>query len=401
MIWVLLVLFGCFPLKGVCQTAEATVDALTKVGFENVRWTENATERVYLLENTVYRLIGDGIKMAVAVVNKTGLPSGKACRIVVLDNNVPQLSLLRLPSDTHTKETYEHWVTSYELGDSWKDALKQPVKNSSLYKVDLVFYPELGLQNLVRTQIYQVLFNLSPAIEVSLWKGMKIHAQMILPIYHDGYPTLYKKVRPGFVGVSQTVRLPYNIWGTLTVGHFNNHRYGADLQVKQRFTGNGRFGLEGRLGYTAMGYWNGFTYHYDTEPMLTWSVGGYFYLPRYNIETTLKVEQYLFGERGVRMDVIRHFKYASVGFYVMRADNKEILTNGGFRFQVALPSYGRYKRKGHVPRIAMSPNMGMAYNATNDQFHYKSYRSAAYQNIMQNNRFNPYYIKTELETIKK
>lgn len=47
---------------------------------------------------------------------------------------------------------------------------------------------------------------------------------------------------------------------------------------------------------------------------MTWSVGGYFYWPQYNVETTMKLEQYLLGEKGVRIDIIRHFRYASIGF---------------------------------------------------------------------------------------
>ena len=59
-------------------------------------------------------------------------------------------------------------------------------------------YPEVSLKNLVITQVYQVLFNLSPAVEVSFWKGMKLTAQVIFPVYNDGYGDLADKVRPGF-----------------------------------------------------------------------------------------------------------------------------------------------------------------------------------------------------------
>lgn len=79
-----------------------------------------------------------------------------------------------------------------------------------MYKVDITIYPELSLKNLVITQIYQVLFNLSPAIEVSFWKGMKFTAQMVIPVYNDGYASRYDKLHPGFLELSQTVRLPYN-----------------------------------------------------------------------------------------------------------------------------------------------------------------------------------------------
>lgn len=59
-------------------------------------------------------------------------------------------------------------------------------KNSSLFKVDVVVYPEVSLKNLVITQVYQVLFNLSPAVEVSFWKGMKLTAQVIFRFIMTG-----------------------------------------------------------------------------------------------------------------------------------------------------------------------------------------------------------------------
>ena len=40
---------------------EATVEELVDMGFENVRWTENDDERIYTVENNVYKANGVGI----------------------------------------------------------------------------------------------------------------------------------------------------------------------------------------------------------------------------------------------------------------------------------------------------------------------------------------------------
>ena len=55
---------------------------------------------------------------------------------------------------------------------------------------------------------------------------------------------------------------------------------------------------------------------------------------------------------------------------------KDVKANGGFRFQIALPPY-RYKRKGYIPRIIPSNNMGMSYNAGNEQWEELKERSHA------------------------
>lgn len=125
------------------------VDQLVKMGFENVSCTENDSERVYVIENAAFRLSGVGISKAVDCIQRIGLPTGKNCRIIVLDNNVPQISLFyhrnnqlhTFRQDSLPVPAREGWETSYDLGDSWKQAKNSPRRNSSLFKVDIVVYP--------------------------------------------------------------------------------------------------------------------------------------------------------------------------------------------------------------------------------------------------------------------
>ena len=58
-------------------------------------------------------------------------------------------------------------------------------------------------------------------------------------------------------------------------------------------------------------------------------IGRKFLWPRYNVELNARVEQYLLQEKAVRVEVIRHFRYTSIGFYAMKA--KDVKANGGFR----------------------------------------------------------------------
>lgn len=389
-----LFLFCLLPLKGFCQTGEDVVDALVEMGFENVGWTEDDNERVYVLQNSAYRVQGVGIGKAIDVIQKNGLAEGKTCRVIVLDNNVPQISLYYKPiiGDTIPAVERRDWEVSYDLGDAWKQAKKVKTKNSSLFKVDVLVYPQLAFKNLILTQIYQVLFDLSPAIEVSLWKGMKLTAQMKFPVYNDGYGIYEGKIHPGHLTISQRFRLPYNIFGKVTAGYFNMDRYGIDADFVYPFKDE-RFAAMLRLGYTGIGFWDGFTLHYDPTMTFTWSVGGSFFWTKYNTQFTVRAQQFLYKEVGVKAEMIRHFRYCSIGFYAMKA--QEARFNGGFRFQVLLPPY-KYKRYKSVPRINTSANMGIVYNSGNERYYYKEYKAEASDNIMEKNSFNPYFIKSEL-----
>ena len=107
----------------------------------------------------------------------------------------------------------------------------------------------------------------------------------------------------------------------------------------------------------------------------------------------LRAEQYLLKEKGVRFEMIRHFRYASIGFYAVKAEHAN--SNGGFKFIVALPPY-KYKRHKYIPRVSTSLGTGITYNAGNEKYYYKMPYSNASDNIMQQNSFNPYFIKSEL-----
>ena len=380
------------------ENGEKAVEELVNHGFENVRWTDTEEERIYTIENNVYKAQGVGIAKAIDIIQANGFPTDKPCKVIVTSKGIPEISLTYKP--TVYKETpgsRENWETSYDLGNSWKEVKKEKIRNSSYFKVDIVVYPELSYKNLIITQIYQYLFTLSPAIEVSLWQGMKLTGQVIIPVFNDGYGKLMDKVQPGFITLSQSFRLPYNIKGRATVGFFNAQRYGMDLRLFRPFDFDNRFSLEVKAGMTGIGYWDAFHYHYDKDLVSTWSVGANFYWPEYNTQFSLKGEQYFLGERGVKFEMIRHFRYASVGFYAVKGQYAK--SNGGFKFQILLPPY-KYKRfegkNKYIPRVTTSGQMGTIYNAGNERVYYRQYRSEASDNIMNNNSFNPYFIKSEL-----
>lgn len=371
------------------------MEELVNMGFENVRWVENETEQIYTIENNVYRLSGIGVKEAISIIQKEGLPKNKICKIIVTHLDIPQVALTYTPSikDSTNNIRLSEWETSYKLGNSWEEVKTEKKRNDSRYKVDFLIYPQLAFKNMIITQIYQVLFQLSPAIEVSLWSGMKLTGQVKIPIYNDGYGILEEKIHPGHLTLSQRFRLPHNIFGKVTVGYFNYDRYGFDLSLLHHLKDE-RFSIEGRIGYVGIGYWNGFKLHYDSDMRFNWAMGGNFYWPKYNTQLSLKIQKFLLGEIGIKFEMIRHFRYASIGFYTMKANQAKF--NGGFRFQIALPPYQQYKKKKYIPRVNIAPNMGIVYNAGNEQIYYKEYKAEASDNIMEKNYFNPYFIKSEL-----
>ena len=86
------------PLKSFSQsTGELTTDSLVKMGFENVRWTDTPEERVYVVENSAYKIQALGIRKAVDIIQSMGLPKDKSCKLIVTNYNIPQVSLTYQP----------------------------------------------------------------------------------------------------------------------------------------------------------------------------------------------------------------------------------------------------------------------------------------------------------------
>lgn len=419
------------PLKGMAQAGEDVVNTLVEMGYENVSCTEEADERIYVLQNSKYRAQGVGIAEAVDLIQKIGLPEDKSCRIIVLDNNVPQISLTYthsaqgeaekatlinsadeslvdefLPEAANanadktagkSKSDRSGWKVGYDLGSSARKALKAKRNNSSLFKVDIVVYPEFMFQNFKLSRMYDIVLNVSPAIEVSLWRGSKVTAQVIFPIVND-YGPRYRQIRPGFVTLEQTVRLPYRTFLTGTVGFFSAFRWGGALAAKHVLKDD-RFWFDAKVAYTGKGYFEDWAFYHGTKWTLTGQVGANFYWQKYNTQFNVRGERFLAEDYGMVAEVTRHFRYAAIGFYGMKTFGKDNAANngfnGGFFFRMAMPPFKKYKRRGYIPRV-MGGDFGIRYNAGNELFYGKRFRTNPGDNERTRNSFNPNYIETEL-----
>ena len=126
-----ILLLVMIPLKSFSQsTGELTTDSLVKMGFENVRWTDTPEERVYVVENSAYKIQALGIRKAVDIIQSMGLPKDKSCKLIVTNYNIPQVSLTYQPlaGDT-TVVNGEDWKVSYDIGDSWDKVKKEKKVN--------------------------------------------------------------------------------------------------------------------------------------------------------------------------------------------------------------------------------------------------------------------------------
>lgn len=377
-------------LTGTAQPSfrvDSTALRLVEAGFSNVRAAESGDYTVFTVENDYYKIPAEGFARAVEIIGEAGLDASKPVKIIGTSSRVPQVTITYDPSAGR-------WNTTRRLDGSWDLVRGSTLLNSSFGKVDIVVYPQVSLMNLIITQVYQSLWQLSPAVEVSLWPGMRFSYQVQIPVVNDGYGPLEGRIHAGIITLSQSFRDPWgwNILGKVSVGRFSNKRYGAALEAAYFFP-NERFWVDTKIGLLDLceAYGMILAPNDQLDFRLYWNVAANYYCPMLGTQFTLRAEKFLLGDLGVKFEMIRHFRRCSIGFYAMKGMDKAAHTNGGFRFQIALPPFGQ-KRHGYVPRLTTSGQMGMSYNANNERYYYNEYRTAASDNIMSKNFFNPYYI---------
>lgn len=127
--------------------------------------------------------------------------------------------------DFDTRDAREAWKRSLTSRPGAKRFLR-----SSAGRVDLILYPQFRFRNSRLDVMYEVQINLNPTLEVNLWRGSKLTAQLIVPILNEFYKE-ESRVRPGYLTLSQRFRLPANVLAKATFGNFSMNRWGADLKL--------------------------------------------------------------------------------------------------------------------------------------------------------------------------
>lgn len=376
------------PVAGAQGKEGEIVEKLVEAGFANVRALESGNQRIYTIQNDRYKIQSQGIAHALRIIKDSDSSDTLSYKIIATYYDIPQVTLTYEPS-------VGSWETTYRLDDSWKQIRNIRKQNSSVGKVDIVVYPQFSFMNLIITQVYQSLFQISPAVEVSLWSGSKFTALVKIPVWNDGYSSTESYTHPYNLTISQRFRDPWNlnVFGKLTAGIFTGNSHGVALELFYPFKDE-RFSLEAQLGALGLGYWDKFVYHFDDIDQFCWAFGPNFYCPALQTQFSLRAQKWLMGEKGVKFEMIRHFRYCSVGFYAEKGFTSDAHTNGGFRFMISLPPYGN-RRRGYLPRVTTG-SMGVTYNANNEQYFYNEYKTEASDNIMEHNGFNPLYIKREI-----
>lgn len=374
---------------------------LQRLGFENISIGSTETGNWIAFEDRVNRNGTDGIADVVRMVVDSP-EMEQDVDIILLRNRLPALkchlplALIRSYKEGNLslQEVLNGITIVYNTDDFRKGGKKGKVVNSSSGTIDLVIYPQVGLANYRLDKLYVVDISLAPALEMQLWPGAKFTGQVVFPVYNNLKGEV-DYIRPGILALSQSFRLRDNVFGCLSAGNFTEDRMGVDAEIGYR-SNKGYWGIGAKAGLTGSSTFYGGKWEVSDWKRVNFAFKTYFYEPTYNLQFDLSIGQYIYGDRGGRLDCTRHFGDVLVGVFAMYSGR---VANGGFHFSIPLPGRKRKRSMSFPIRVMLPEYFDWEYEAQSgpDYQNRRLGRSYRTDNSRSDEyRLNPLFIKSNL-----
>jgi hypothetical protein len=317
--------------------------ALYNEGYENLRHISKPGKEIIFIENASSLNIQKSIlKVREDIISLASEFKSHNIDVILLDRKIP---ILRMYTTIDDRETNPVWKSDFVFDEGIYE-MKSNDYNffefESSGKLDLKFYPVFRFKNARLDVMYLLQFNINPTMELSLWRGAKVTAQIVFPVVND-YSVEEGKIRPGFITLSQQFRLPSNMYANLTIGNFNTFRGGVDLKMYKSVSK--KIGIYAQASYTSYSFPMFNDWLYSGFDKFTWKVGANYVYKPLKIIFNASVQKFLANDISVRGEVTRYFKNSAVGFYIQSMAIPDYPVNGGFFFAFSLPPYKHNRNK--------------------------------------------------------
>ncbi|TMQ64293.1 MAG: YjbH domain-containing protein [Candidatus Eisenbacteria bacterium] len=301
--------------------------ALVQAGFENVAAERSEGQLRVALENRRYRYSATAFGIASRLAAEPSVlferRLGLVAAAAVYDTGGEGRAAVYYPSD-----------------GSYPAAPREPKLASTQKSLDLVIRPLFTYELGRLFDPVQVRLEIMPELRYNPWPGGRIRAGLVFPIRNDFdtdslHPDL-NRIRPGPVLLEQFAWAPGAALVSGTAGLLGNNRYGLSVGVARPLSG-GRFLVDGQMDIT------GFVAFTDSgttasTPSLWTGFAGVTYRPRVlDLAIRARVARFLYGDKGVELELKRSMGDLDVAFYVQRTQDVDPFTVTGVRVAVPIP----------------------------------------------------------------
>lgn len=275
----------------------------------------------------------------------------KIIKIAVFENMVPKVAVNASLVDSvwNIKVGYDSKEITGML-----DSSKRIGK--SYGKVDVSLYPIVTFQNNRLDKLCEYSLSLAPAFETTLWWGNRIYVQPVFPVVHNlerGDAGRY--IHIGVANIRQDFVNNARWHATAALGFFLGDRVGLHAEIGYKL--NRYFDVTAHVGYTGAAYVDNTGFTATNWSRVNAMVKMDCYEPYTNMQLSVSGGRFLYGDYGVRADLVRHFSDYSIGLF-------GILTGGehdaGFCF--AIPFGGKSQKRNGAIRIRLPQYFDWQYN---------------------------------------
>ncbi|MFC0181216.1 Exopolysaccharide biosynthesis protein YbjH [Pseudarcicella hirudinis] len=229
--------------------------------------------------------------------------------------------------------------------------------SSRKYKFDFWIQPQFIANFGNYNQPVQSKTNILLNTQIYLSRGLVLNGGVTFPIVND-LDGQQLNIRPAPIYLNQFLALGKSNFMSISCGLFYNDQYGINVQYRKNdFNSNWSYGLEGSLTGFYFFPANGIYYEKLDQFMMLGDVT--YRLDRANFLVKLSGGQFMYQDRGARIDLIRQFSTVDIGFFVMKTGNGATLG-----FNLAVPLFANPILQGKSARLRMVDEFRWEYNYT-------------------------------------
>ncbi|MDP8241178.1 MAG: YjbH domain-containing protein [Candidatus Hatepunaea meridiana] len=328
------------------KPADKIVSLLCSEGFENVAVVLDRDEAIVTYENRIYRWDIRALQEIIRLI--APVLSSKTSLILIPQKRMIPLAAILIPAGKFnsisqgeiSRESYKQATkVSLDVEPYWSRVKNIPKANPSKDKIDIAIHPQFKIVFVDFGEDYTQT-NLAPLAQVQLVKGLILNCQWIIPIQND-FRKQEDFPRPGLLTLNQTLRLPINIFTSVTMGYFSRNRFGYDLDI-MKYMFNGKLALGGNIGHTGYAEYYRRTWYYHHIDLLNYNFSLQYRYAPWDFTMKATYGKYLYRDYGWRWDIYRRFGEVEIGFFHQQTDLGRL---GGFNFRIPLIPRKYYKFK--------------------------------------------------------
>lgn len=305
-------------------------DLLTTAGFADVAAAVSEQVVVVTYANTRYR----DPRRALRHVAERVMPELRTGERLVL---IPTLAQVPLASATYrppSPDAPDAPLSADEVALDVPEArllCGVPRSSTGRGRIDVVIEPWLeasfgNYDNPVATRS-----GVAPSLQTELLPGLMATVQARVTLQND-LVAGESLVRPGLVTLRRVQRLSGNVFVAATAGLFTGNRHGLDAEATAA-TNDGRWRLGGSVGRTGASRYRADGWRAERPDETTALLTASHRMPRYDLTIRGTAGMFLGDHRGVRLDIIRRFGEAEIGWFGATSAQG---SNGGFSLRIPL-----------------------------------------------------------------